>query len=112
MIFAKHKRIFEKDLYDKYAAYMFTVCYRYIGNREMAEELLNNGFIKVFKNYVRFEYRGKDSLFNWIKRIMINECLMVLRKKNNFELLQIEDLDDDNCLIDPEFDAENQILYS
>ncbi len=89
---------------------MFAVCYRYIGNREMAEELLNNGFIKVFKNYSRFEYRGNDSLTSWIKRIMINECLMFSRKKNDFELLQIEELDNDNCFIDPEFDAENQIL--
>ncbi len=110
MVPKKHKRHFEKDLYFQFADYMFTVCYRYIGNREIAEELLNNGFLKVFKNYSKFENRGKDSLKSWVKRIMINECLMFLRKKNDFELLQIESIDENNITINPDFDSDKQIL--
>ena len=109
MIIKKNKRQFEKDLYYQFADYMFTVCYRYIGNREISEEILNNGFLKVFRNYGKFEDRGNTSLKNWIKRIMINECLMFLRKKNNFRSLQIENLDDNIHVYDHDFDSGNRI---
>jgi RNA polymerase sigma-70 factor (ECF subfamily) len=110
MILRRHKRNFEKDLYYQFADYMFTICYRYIGNREVAEEVLNNGFLKVFKNLSKFKNRGKNSLRGWIKKIMINECLMFLRRKNDFELLQIENIDENRFIINPDFDSDNQIL--
>lgn len=88
----KQNKQLEKTIYFQYADYMFTVCYRYIGNREVAEELMNDGFIKAFKNLNRFENRHKSSMKNWIKKIMVNECLMFLRKKNEFELIHIESI--------------------
>lgn len=110
MILNKQKRQFERGIYYEYADYMFTVCYRYIGNREVAEEMMNNGFLKAFNHYNRFENRGKNSLKIWIKRIMINECLMFLRRKNNFELLQVESLDEHTHMINPDFDSCDQIF--
>jgi RNA polymerase sigma-70 factor (ECF subfamily) len=110
MISKRKKRQSEKELYYKYADYMFTVCYRYIGNRESSEETLNNGFLKVFKNYQNIEYRGEQSFRNWIKKIMINECLMYLRAKNDFELLAIEEIDENNHITMPEYDLDNQIM--
>jgi len=110
MISKKDRNQFEKDLYYQYADYMYTVCYRYIGNREIAEELLNNGFIKVFGNFEKFEDRGQNSLRSWIKKIMINECLMFLRSKNDLELVEIESLDKNLYLINPGNEIDDQIF--
>lgn len=110
MISRKQKRKSEKELYYQYADYMYTVCYRYTGNREISEELLNNGFLKVFKNYQNIEYRGEQSFRGWIKKIMINECLMYLRSKNDFELLAIEEIDEKKYYAIPDYDIDNQIL--
>ena len=72
----------QRLLYDRYADQMFRVCYRYIKKEYDSEDVLAVGFVKVFKNIDRFEYRVKGSLGSWIKRIMINESLMHLRKKD------------------------------
>ena len=48
----------QKELYDKYSHKMFAVCYRYGHNREDAEDMLQEGFIKVFSQIHKFENRG------------------------------------------------------
>jgi RNA polymerase sigma factor (sigma-70 family) len=59
---------------------MFRLCFRYLRSREEAEEVMIGGFMKVFEHLHRFEDRGLGSLDVWIRRIMVNECLMLLRK--------------------------------
>ena len=54
-----------------------------------AEDAMIVGFVKVFSKIESFDYRGKGSLEGWIKRIMINESLMVLRKRK-YEKVEIE----------------------
>lgn len=76
----------QKYLFDEYAERMLVVCYRYVKNREDAEELMLNGFFNFFKHIRRFNYEGESSLLPWLKKIMVNECLMFLRKKNVFHL--------------------------
>lgn len=71
---------------------MFVVCMRYLENKEIAEEIMNDGFIKVFKHYRSFKNQGRNSLKNWITKIMVNECLMFLRKKNQLQVIDIEDV--------------------
>jgi RNA polymerase sigma-70 factor (ECF subfamily) len=46
-----------------------------------------DGLYKFFLNLDGFRYQGDAALFGWVKRIMINECLMFLRKKNVFSML-------------------------
>ncbi len=77
----------QKYLFDQLADKMLLLCRRYIKNREDAEEVLLDGFYKFFKNLNGFTYQGEVSLIAWIKRIMINECLMFLRKKNVFNIV-------------------------
>ena len=74
----------QKEFYERYADKMFRVCYRYVKNEQDAEDLLVNGFLKVFNHLKNIDFRGDRSLEAWIKRIMINESLMFLRKNNNF----------------------------
>ena len=71
----------QEALYSQCANLMFRVCFRYMKEETEAEDAMIKGFVKVFNNIEKFEYRGKGSLNGWIKRIMVNECLMELRKR-------------------------------
>ena len=71
-------RAAQKWLYERYSPLMFSVCRRYLHSREDAEEALVSGFFKVFSQVE--SYSGTGSFEGWIRRIMVNECLMMLRK--------------------------------
>ena len=77
----------QKCLFDNWSERMLLVCRRYVKNSEDAEELLLDGFYKFFKKLSSFSYQGDAALYVWLKRIMINECLMFLRKKNVFTIV-------------------------
>lgn len=77
----------QKCIFDQLAGKMLMVCRRYVKNQEDAEELLLDGFYKFFKGLPAFNYQGEAALYTWLKRIMINECLMFLRKKMGFTLV-------------------------
>ena len=78
----KNNATAQKALYDKYSHKMFAVCYRYAHNREDAEDMLQEGFMKVFSQIHRFESRG--ALEGWIRRIMIHTCINILKKNKRF----------------------------
>ena len=77
----------QKCLFDLLSDKMMLVCRRYLKSREDAEEALLDGFYKFLKNLSSFHYRGDSALYVWLKKIMINECLMMLRKKNVFTIV-------------------------
>jgi RNA polymerase sigma-70 factor (ECF subfamily) len=58
---------------------MYSVCLRYSGNAEDARDLLQEGFIKIFKNLTK--YRGDGSFEGWIRRIFVNTSIEQFRKK-------------------------------
>lgn len=74
----------QKWLYEKYNARFFGVCKRYLKNIESAEDALVKGFLKIFDNINSYE--GKGNFEGWMYKIMVNECLMELRKKNDFTI--------------------------
>jgi RNA polymerase sigma-70 factor (ECF subfamily) len=69
-------------LYQKYSPKMLSVCYRYAKSREDAEDMLQEGFVKVFMQISRFEHRG--SLEGWILRIIVHTCINHLKKYKKF----------------------------
>lgn len=69
----------QKLLYKRFASQMYGVCMRYLKNEMDAEDALLNGFMKIYKNIDRFEAKG--SFEGWVRRIMVNEALAFLRKK-------------------------------
>lgn len=77
----------QKCLFDLLADRMMLLCRRYVKNAEDAEEILLDGFYKFFKNMPAFQYQGEAALVAWLKKIMVNECLMLLRKKNVFTIV-------------------------
>lgn len=72
----------QKALYMKYSSKMLVVCYRYGHNREDAEDMLQEGFIKVFSQIHSFENRG--ALEGWIRKIIVHTCINNLKKNKRF----------------------------
>jgi RNA polymerase sigma factor (sigma-70 family) len=79
----------QEALYNKYYRKMFGVCLRYAPDRETAEDILQDSFVKVFKNIGSYE--GKGSLEGWIRRVVVNTALELLRKKAS--MYPVVDLD-------------------
>jgi RNA polymerase sigma factor (sigma-70 family) len=71
----------EKLLFSTFVTPMGRLCIRYLKDSDLAQDVLMEGFIKVYKNLKHFTYLGEQSLEVWIRKIMINECLMNLRKR-------------------------------
>lgn len=80
----RRDRKVQKLLYEQYSARFFGVCKRYMKNVEQAEDVLVKGFLKVFEHIDAFEAKGNFE--GWMQRIFINECLMELRKKQDFTI--------------------------
>ena len=64
---------------------MIGICIRYTKNDEDAVEVLNNGFLKLFKNIQRYD-SSQASLYTWIRTIVINSCLDFIRQKQKLEI--------------------------
>jgi RNA polymerase sigma-70 factor (ECF subfamily) len=78
----KNDAIAQQELYYRYSPKMLSVCYRYAKNREDAEDMLQEGFIKVFTQIEKFENRG--SFEGWILRIVVHTCINHLKKNKKF----------------------------
>lgn len=90
----------QKSLYDKYAGLMLAICKRYIPQHNDAEDVMIEGFYKVFTNIKQFDQRG--SFEGWMKRIMVNESLMWLRKRK----LAIVEMQENLSLLDENVDTD------
>ena len=75
----KNKRLAQQKLYKKYGNVLLGICMRYLKDKYIAEEILTAGLLKVFEKIGQFENKG--SFEGWLRRIMVNECLMYLRKQ-------------------------------
>lgn len=73
-------RKMQYELYERFASKMYGVCLRYAANTEEAEDILQEGFIKVFKKIS--SYRGDGSFEGWIRRIFVNTAIEHFRKKS------------------------------
>ncbi len=104
-------RQMQELLYQKYSSKMYGVCLRYSGNMEDADDLLQEGFIKIFKNLSKF--RGEGSFEGWIRRIFVNTSIEHFRKK--VKLYNVTDVqentieDDDLTILDTL--AEKDIIF-
>ena len=85
----KGDRAAQKMLYDRLAPRMFPLCIRYVGDRALAEDILQDGFITLFTRLK--DYKGEGSFEGWARRIFVTTALMDLRKKDALKMS--EDLD-------------------
>ncbi len=72
----------QKELYNRYSPKMLAVCYRFAHSREDAEDMLQEGFIKVFLQMHTFQSKG--AFEGWIRRIMVHTCINHLKKNKRF----------------------------
>lgn len=72
----------QDSLYSRFSPRMLGVCYRFAKNREDAEDMLQEGFIKVFSQI--HQYRSEGALEGWIRRIMVHTCINALKKNKKF----------------------------
>ena len=104
------KRKFQKRLFEKYYGKMMAICYRYAKDSDEAQEIVQNGFIKVFKKLDVYNFEG--SLEGWIRRIMVNTAIDQIRKnKRNPFLIEGEDRVQ-NVEEDVPFSTEEDEFYS
>jgi len=100
----KGKAKFQRLLYERYAPKMLGVCMRYFHSKDQAQDALQDGFVKVYTKIENF--RGQGSLEGWIRRIMVNTSLNLLR--DNLKHAFHADVDDVKVYIaDPSVDYDH-----
>lgn len=70
----------QKALFDLYSDRLLVLCIRYVKSHHDAEEVMLNGFLKFYQSIDSFIFSGDGSILPWLRRIVVNECLMFLRK--------------------------------
>lgn len=88
------ERCAQKSLYDALSGKMYAVCLRYMGDRESALDILQDGFVTLFTKLDSFS--GEGSFEGWARKIFVNTALMSLRKKD--VLRQTEDVEEAGSL--------------
>ncbi|MFL5788454.1 MAG: RNA polymerase sigma factor [Flavisolibacter sp.] len=81
----KGDRQSQSKLYSLFAPKMFLICQRYCRNREEAEEILQEGFVKVFSYIHQFKFAG--SFEGWVRKIMVNCALQKFRSKPQLHIV-------------------------
>ena len=74
-------RLAEDELYTRYAARVYTLCRRYLGDADDAKDLMQEALIQALDRIRTFKYCGKGSLYAWIRRIAINKALDHVRRQ-------------------------------
>lgn len=80
------------DIFERLHPPLISLCYRYLGSFNDSEDVLMVSWMKVLERMQTFQYEHPLSFYAWIKKICVNECLGVLRRRNNFHLLPLEEL--------------------
>lgn len=86
----RRERKAQEQLYRKYAGEMLRICLAYEPDRDDAKDILQNAFLKVFRNIEA--YSGEGALKAWIRRIITNTAIDAYRKKQQIAILRIDDL--------------------
>ena len=92
----------QSQLYDLFVPKMFAVCLRYCKNREEAEEIVQEGFVQVFKSIKKF--RNEGSFEGWIRKIMVYCAIQHYRSKSkmypviNIETANVEEVGNENII--------------
>ncbi|MBP1615691.1 MAG: putative polymerase ECF-type sigma factor [Bacteroidetes bacterium] len=75
-----------KELYERYASRLLGICLRYVGDRDAAQDVMHDGFIKIYSSFDKFSWRGEGSLKAWIDKVMVNTALQFLRRNDVMSL--------------------------
>jgi RNA polymerase sigma-70 factor (ECF subfamily) len=73
----------QKLLFTKFGPKLFAVCHRYSNSEESAQDMLQDGFVKIFEKLI--SYKGEGSFEGWMRRIMVNTCLDEIRRSKKHQ---------------------------
>lgn len=99
-----HKHVFQEMLYKQNYSLFMKICVRYAMNIEDAEQLLNDGFLKIFNNIS--QYKNAGSFEGWMKRIIVNHCLDYLKSKDTKNAMRVTHAATENETIEVPIPAE------
>ncbi len=94
----------QNKLYESYAPVLFAICRRYLSRYEDAEDVLVEAFFKIFTQIHQFSFLG--SFEGWMKKIVVNECLMFLRKQMHIHA----DIEDQTALATEEVSPHSTLV--
>ncbi len=77
----------QRLVYERYAGRLFRVAQRYMKDRMEAEDMLVSAFQRIFEHLKKFEYKDEAATWVWMKTILVNQCLMELRRSANFTMV-------------------------
>lgn len=78
---SQRDRLAEEELYRRYAARVFTLCRRYLGEDDAAKDLMLETLMQALDRIGAYHYQGKGSLYAWISRIAINKAINQIRRR-------------------------------
>ncbi len=90
----------QRTVYEAYSPIMFVICMRYLAHRNEAADAMQDGFIQVFTKIKQFQ--GSGSFEGWVKRIMVNQCLMIIRQRPKCHLADIDAINETKIVHDNE----------
>lgn len=79
----KGNAVAQRQLYDRFASTLLAVCYRYTKSVADAEDVLQEGFVKAFRNLQQF--KGDGELGAWLRRIMVTTAINFLKKNSRYQ---------------------------
>ena len=88
---AKDRKM-QKLLYDRYSPKMYVICLRYCKDNEQINDMLQEGFIKVYTFLETF--RGEGPLEGWLRRIFVHNCLGKIKKEKKLQVIGLNMLHD------------------
>ncbi|MBW3467233.1 RNA polymerase sigma factor [Arthrospiribacter ruber] len=80
----KGERKAQQQLYEQYSGKFLAICIRYVKDRDLAEDVMIEGFMKIFEKLTQFEEKG--SFEGWMKRIIVTQSLLTLRNNKNLNM--------------------------
>jgi RNA polymerase sigma factor (sigma-70 family) len=107
----KGKSSAQQALYESFADGLYRLAYRYCKHEADAEDIVIMAFQKIFRNLKTFIYQGDGSLEAWMRRVVVNEALMWLRKNHTFHLTETLEQGLPVPDLDAFRDVESEYLY-
>jgi RNA polymerase sigma-70 factor (ECF subfamily) len=78
------------EMYSRYASRMYALCFRYLGDREEAQDLMHDSMIKAMDTIRSFRYSGEGSLYAWLRRLTVNVAIDRLRETSKMRTVPLD----------------------
>jgi RNA polymerase sigma-70 factor (ECF subfamily) len=106
---SKNKRIYQEKLFKLFYGKMMVICLRYTNDKDSAQEIVQEGFIKVFEKIATFEFSG--SFEGWLRRIIVNTALDYIRKTKRQNWVQETEINTKEDYTNPMEEKESEDYF-